>query len=72
MKAILQASNNFMKNDREYPRYDIKAIARGDSYVAFFIDHDTGESWLLDSDLIWKKLRRSNKPISARRLKKKR
>lgn len=62
-----------MKNDREYPRYDIKAIARGDSgYAAFFIDHDTGESWILDSDLIWKKLRRSNKPITARGVKRKR
>ncbi len=62
-----------MKNDREYPRYDIKAVQRGDpGYAAFLIDHDTGESWVLDADCVWKKLRRSNKPISVRNAKRKR
>ena len=57
-----------MKNEREYPRYDFKTVARGEGgYAACLIDHDTGDSWVLDVDLAWKKIRRSNKSAKPRR-----
>jgi hypothetical protein len=46
--------------ERNFPRYDIKTVSRGESgYAAFLIDHDTGDSWVFDVDLSWKKIRRS-------------
>jgi len=60
-----------MKNERQYPRFDIKPITRGDGgFAAFLIDHDTGDSWIFDIDLTWKKIRRSSKsakPCAAKR-----
>jgi hypothetical protein len=62
-----------MKNEREYPRYDIKTVTRGDAgFAAFLIDHDTGDSWVFDVDLSWKKIRRSNKIAKPRRASRKR
>ena len=54
------------KPERQYPRFDIRLVARGDvAYAAFLIDHDTGESWVFDRDLTWKKIRRSNRAAKA-------
>ena len=52
-----------MKTERPFPRYDIKVVNRGASggYAAFLIDHDSGDSWVFDVDLTWKKIRRTNK-----------
>jgi hypothetical protein len=50
-----------MKPERQYPRYDIKVVTRGDAgYAAFLVDLDTGDSWIFDRDLTWKKIRRSS------------
>jgi len=57
-----------MKNEREYPRYDIKAVSKGDGgFAAFLIDYDTGESWFFDPDFSWKKIRRSSESAKPRR-----
>ncbi len=62
-----------MKNEREYPRYDIKTVSRGEGgFAAFLIDHDTGDSWVFDVDLSWKKIRRSGKRAKVRRPRRKR
>jgi hypothetical protein len=58
-----------MKNERAYPRYDIKAVSRGDAgFAAFLIDHDTGDSWVFDMDLTWKRIRRSGKSAKPRKV----
>jgi hypothetical protein len=59
-----------MKEEKEYPRYDIKTVTRGDAaFAAFLIDHDTGDSWVFDTDLTWKKIRRSDKIAKPQRAK---
>lgn len=56
-----------MSDEREYPRFDIKLVTRGDvGYAAFLIDHDTGDSWALDTDLTWKPIPRSKTPAKRR------
>jgi hypothetical protein len=51
-----------MKTERQFPRYDINVVTRaGAGFAAFLIDHDTGDSWVFDVDLKWKKIRRSSK-----------
>ncbi len=55
-----------MNNEREFPRYDIKVVTRPDSgYAAFLIDHDTGDSWIFDIDMTWKKIRKSGQPMKG-------
>ena len=56
-----------MTTPRQFPRYDIKTVTRGDvGFAAFLIDHDTGESWVFDRDLQWKKIRRSNRTATVK------
>jgi hypothetical protein len=65
-----------MKSERPFPRFDIKVVTRGDvGFAAFLIDHDTGDSWVFDRDLTWKRIRRSTKeakPAAVRKRGKKR
>lgn len=62
-----------MQSDRQYPRYDIKTVSRGDaSFAAFLIDHDTGDSWVFDVDLTWKKIRRSSASAKPEKVKRNR
>ncbi len=49
-----------MKEEREYPRFDIRLATFGESELAaFLIDHDTGQTWLLDKQK-WVSIPRSN------------
>jgi hypothetical protein len=51
-----------MKPERHFPRFDIRVVTRGDvGFAAFLIDHDSGDSWVFDHDLTWKRIRRSSK-----------
>jgi hypothetical protein len=62
-----------MKNQRQYPRYDIKVATRAEAgYAAFLIDHDTGESWFFDVDLTWKKIRKASASTKAPTIRRKR
>jgi hypothetical protein len=57
-----------MKNERLFPRYDIEVVTRAETgYAAFLIDHDTGDSWIFDVDLTWKKIKRSNSVTKVRK-----
>lgn len=60
-----------MKPDRHFPRFDIKVVTRGDiGFAAFLIDHDSGDSWVFDIDLTWKRIRRSSTPPKLRAVRK--
>jgi hypothetical protein len=62
-----------MKNEREYPRYDIRAVSRPEGgFAAFLIDHDTGDTWRLDANSTWKKLRRASVSAKTKRARRKR
>jgi len=58
-----------MKEQRAFPRFDIKLVPSGQFYAAFLIDHDTGEHWILDSDMTWKKIRKSKGTIKSQKKK---
>lgn len=50
--------------DREYPRYDIRTVTKSEGgYAAFLINHDTGESWILDESLTWQPIRRAAQSV---------
>ena len=45
---------------RAFPRFSLHTVTRGEfGYAAFLIDNDTGDTWLLDVDLSWKKIART-------------